>query len=123
MQFTLLLQFKNSFSSRDLELPDRCVRQVDFAFSFANSPSLNTACSNPTDVVVLPGGPAGATTLRRFHSGDRREALVIGLRNGTEALVAAVTAAVLGLGLNSWKNSSDHRVLWVSWSLVWFCAA
>lgn len=37
MQSTLLLQFKNSFFSRDLEL-----LQVGFAFSSANVTSLNT---------------------------------------------------------------------------------
>lgn len=41
---------------------------------------------------TLLGGPAGSTTLRHFHWGDQREALGIGLRNGTEVLVDAVNS-------------------------------
>lgn len=68
MQLALLLQFKNSFVSREPELPYCSVRQVDFVFSFANFTSLNTE-PNPTYVGFVCGGRAGYTALHRFHSG------------------------------------------------------
>lgn len=69
MQFTLLLQFKNSLVSRELVLLYCCVQQVDFVFSFANFSSLNTE-RNPTYVVFLCEGPVSYNALHHFHSRD-----------------------------------------------------
>lgn len=84
MQFTLLLQCKNSLFSRELELPYCCVQHVDFVFSFANFTGLNTE-RNPTYVEVQPVIPHCIASVQETE----RKMLVLWLRNGTEVLVNA----------------------------------